>query len=58
VLQGLEPSTSVLVEGKIIGTNTLFEAAAVVVEHGFQQQKQTLEETQVSNIVTSRRLGL
>ncbi len=44
VLQGLEASSSVLVEGKIIGTNTLFEEAAVVVEHGFQQQKQILEE--------------
>lgn len=58
VLQGLEPSSSVLVEGKIIGTNTLFEAAAVVVEHGFQQQKQVLEENGLSNIVTNRRLRL
>jgi hypothetical protein len=58
VLQGLESSSSVLVEGKIIGTNTLFEAAAVVVEHGFQQQKQALEENGLSDIVTSRRLRL
>ena len=54
VLQGLSPSSSVLVEGKIIGTNPLFEAAAVIVESGFQQQK--LKE--VNGITSSRRLTL
>lgn len=39
VLQGLEASSSVLVEGAIIGTNPLFEAAAVVAEDAFLQQK-------------------
>ena len=56
VLQGLDPSRSVLVEGKIIGTNPLFEAAAVIVEQGFQQQKQVTEETQIPGLITSRRL--
>ena len=54
VLQGMDPSSSVLVEGKIIGTNPLFEAAAVVVKHGFQQQRQ--EEEQLPGIVTNRKL--
>ena len=54
VLQGLDPASSVLVEGKVIGTNPLFEAAAVVVEKGFQQQRQ--EERQVDGIVSNRRM--
>ena len=37
-LQGRQPSSSVLVEGKVITTNPLFEAAAVLVDNGFVQQ--------------------
>ena len=53
-LEGRKPSTSVLVEGKIIGTNPLFESAAPLVENGFQQQKQ--EQQLSSSISSSRRL--
>ena len=43
VLQGLEASSSVLVDGKIIGTNPLFDAAAVVVKDGFLRQEVELD---------------
>lgn len=53
VLQGLEASSSVLVDGKVIGTNPLFAAAAVVVEDGFLRQE--LELDSLGQVVASSR---
>ena len=50
VLLGLDPSSSVLVEGEIIGTNPLFEAAAVVAEGAFVKQQPHI---QLSTIVSA-----
>lgn len=58
VLLGLEARSSVLVAGDIIGTNPLFEAAAVVVQDGFLQQKPLfqLDESFSQNAASTRRM--